>query len=181
VAIYALQPTWTCGKCGVEKPALGNFDMWNARGKRQISKRCRECINAGRRVGVWQIEHPRPCSGCQAEFRPAIHNQVYCPRCCRTNIRRTKAAAESARRARLRGASGRYNHHEFLEKCEAQGWLCAYCETPVAEQSASRDHDIPLSRGGSNDISNVVLACLSCNSRKNAMTGAEFRAKRALA
>jgi hypothetical protein len=35
-----------------------------------------------------------------------------------------------------------------------------------ARESLTRDHLIPLSRGGSNDWTNVVAACSPCNTRK---------------
>jgi 5-methylcytosine-specific restriction endonuclease McrA len=33
---------------------------------------------------------------------------------------------------------------------------------------------VPLSRGGTNDISNIVLACANCNLKKHTKTHAEF-------
>jgi hypothetical protein len=38
----------------------------------------------------------------------------------------------------------------------------------------TKDHDIPLSRGGGNGA-NVVWACYECNHVKGSMTGAEYR------
>lgn len=49
-------------------------------------------------------------------------------------------------------------------------YKCQYCGRPSAElklrESLTRDHLIPLSRGGSNEWTNVVTACSSCNTRK---------------
>lgn len=42
--------------------------------------------------------------------------------------------------------------------------VCIYCK---AETETTFDHVIPLSRGGADDISNQVPACLSCNSSKS--------------
>ena len=50
--------------------------------------------------------------------------------------------------------------------------LC--CEA-IEPETATRDHDIPRSRGGLNHPSNIVLACSTCNGAKKDMTGAEFR------
>src|SRR5205809_4098315 len=49
-------------------------------------------------------------------------------------------------------------------------YRCQYCGRTQAElrlrESLTRDHLIPLSRGGTNDWSNVVTACSACNTRK---------------
>jgi 5-methylcytosine-specific restriction endonuclease McrA len=49
-------------------------------------------------------------------------------------------------------------------------YRCQYCGRGTADlrprESLTRDHLIPLSRGGSNDWTNVVTACSPCNTRK---------------
>lgn len=49
-------------------------------------------------------------------------------------------------------------------------YQCQYCGRRAAElkprESLTRDHLIPMSRGGTNEWSNVVTACSSCNTRK---------------
>jgi hypothetical protein len=61
------------------------------------------------------------------------------------------------------------------------GSRCCYCDAnvalapPNAANRASRDHDIPLCRGGAKSGKNVVLSCAPCNWGKNHMTGDEFR------
>jgi 5-methylcytosine-specific restriction endonuclease McrA len=49
-------------------------------------------------------------------------------------------------------------------------YRCQYCGRGSVElkprESLTRDHVVPLSRGGSNDWTNVVTACSSCNTRK---------------
>ena len=49
-------------------------------------------------------------------------------------------------------------------------YRCQYCGRISAElkprESLTRDHLIPISRGGSNDWGNVVTACSPCNTRK---------------
>ena len=49
-------------------------------------------------------------------------------------------------------------------------YTCQYCARPQAalrvRECLTRDHVVPLSRGGTNDWTNVVTACSSCNTRK---------------
>jgi hypothetical protein len=50
--------------------------------------------------------------------------------------------------------------------------ICYYCGSP---DSLTIDHKIPLSRGGSNSLSNLVFACASCNFRKRTKLPEEFQ------
>jgi 5-methylcytosine-specific restriction endonuclease McrA len=49
-------------------------------------------------------------------------------------------------------------------------YLCMYCGQHFARHSLTRDHVLPLSRGGRDVWSNVVSACLPCNVRKGSRT-----------
>lgn len=51
--------------------------------------------------------------------------------------------------------------------------LCAYCVTAYPESKLTRDHVIPKSRGGADVFSNLVCACVGCNTRKGARTPEE--------
>ena len=50
------------------------------------------------------------------------------------------------------------------------GYRCQYCHRNQLDlrhrECLTRDHLIPLSRGGDNEWTNVVTACSSCNTRK---------------
>lgn len=50
------------------------------------------------------------------------------------------------------------------------GYMCQYCGRTASQlrtrESLTRDHVVPLSRGGTNAWTNVVTACSSCNTRK---------------
>lgn len=52
-------------------------------------------------------------------------------------------------------------------KCNGK---CAICGKPVKFKKMTIDHIMPLSRGGTNDIKNLQLACKRCNSMKSNMT-----------
>jgi len=44
--------------------------------------------------------------------------------------------------------------------------LCMYCGGQYRESSLTRDHVVPISKGGKDRWSNVVTACRNCNTRK---------------
>lgn len=48
--------------------------------------------------------------------------------------------------------------------------LCLYCGLQFSRGDLTRDHVIPLSKGGRDSWENVVSACLACNVRKGSRT-----------
>ena len=57
-----------------------------------------------------------------------------------------------------------------------QDGCCWYCGDDLAEGDTPHiDHQMPISRGGADDIANFVLSCGRCNIRKGAKTLEEFR------
>ena len=85
-----------------------------------------------------------------------------------------RSTCNQRRRALKRGAPGSHTTEQWLALIIEYDHKCAYCRDA---KSLTRDHVIPLSCGGSNDISNIVPACRSCNSSKHTKTGPEFVAQ----
>jgi 5-methylcytosine-specific restriction endonuclease McrA len=83
-----------------------------------------------------------------------------------------RRAKNQLRRAREVGAGGRFTAAEWQSLVARSESQCAYCGA-VAPLEA--DHRIPLSRGGSNSIDNILPACGPCNRKKRNLTEAEFR------
>lgn len=75
--------------------------------------------------------------------------------------------------------------------------LCRYCRIRLADEAdylwhydedgasytipagvgwATIDHVVPIARGGTNDLENLVLACSDCNTRKGTKAYSEFTA-----
>ena len=70
------------------------------------------------------------------------------------------------RYARLKGAEGKFTLEEWSQlKCE-HDYRCVHCGKSEQEVKLTKDHIIPLTKGGSNYIDNIQPLCQSCNSRK---------------
>ncbi len=61
------------------------------------------------------------------------------------------------------------------------GGVCQYCGDKVSHGSATFDHVVPRSHGGTSDWGNLVLCCYQCNKKKAARTpeqaGMKLRSK----
>lgn len=78
------------------------------------------------------------------------------------------------RRARVNEAEGFFTIEQWQQKLYYYGQRCIYCGLELDDNSITKDHKIPLSRGGSNWISNLAPACLTCNDSKGTKTYNEF-------
>ena len=76
----------------------------------------------------------------------------------------------STRLSEVRRAIALFGGKRLLADYYGRDRRCVYCGGPPE----SRDHVIPLSRGGSNNIGNLVPACHRCNNMKGDMTPQRF-------
>jgi hypothetical protein len=66
-----------------------------------------------------------------------------------------------------RGATRTLEANKIWEDIKAvYHFKCAYCG--VKDDNLTKDHIIPISKGGRDSMYNIVPACGSCNSKKNA-------------
>jgi hypothetical protein len=74
---------------------------------------------------------------------------------------------QHCRRARVRGCEGRHTNKEWQAVLLAHGNRCHWCGAKGTQQKPlTRDHYVPLCRGGTNAASNIVPSCLECNVKK---------------
>lgn len=76
---------------------------------------------------------------------------------------------------RRRSAGPAFTAAEWHSLVAQYGGACAYCGATTALEA---DHRVPICRGGSNSIDNILPACRPCNRGKGAMTEDEFRVRR---
>lgn len=81
----------------------------------------------------------------------------------RKNTERCKARSIEAMHLRRAIGPG-LKPHEWREILASHNGMCAYCKT---RPGVTRDHVVPVSRGGSHAPDNIVPACKRCNSSKN--------------
>lgn len=105
----------------------------------------------------------RSC-GCNKKYNNFRHGLSYTTEYAR--------ARHSKRKAHKLANGGSHTASEIRTTIESQNNKCYYCGKELI--SWHQDHKTPLSRGGSDDISNIAISCPSCNLRKRDRTEKEF-------
>jgi len=82
-------------------------------------------------------------------------------------------AKAQRRRAKLRSAGGSWSAGDVKAAIAAQAGRCWWCSKTL-KAGYHVDHRIPIAKGGSNDRSNIVIACAPCNRAKSAKMPWEF-------
>ena len=85
---------------------------------------------------------------------------------CKTHKIEYKAYSHK-RRARIKSNGGSYTKAEWLECLEFFDYKCAYSGEPLTMDDASVEHVIPVSKGGTSYISNLIPCVLKYNISKN--------------
>ena len=72
------------------------------------------------------------------------------------------------RRARKKGAEGRYRVSDVRKIYADQDGLCAACRCNLLESGSHVDHIMPIALGGTNWPDNIQILCPPCNLSKSA-------------
>jgi 5-methylcytosine-specific restriction endonuclease McrA len=97
----------------------------------------------------------------------------------RKNHPEKSAEQDLKRRVLEYNSKGSHTHQQWLARVELYGWKCFYCPKKLDNKTLTKDHRIPLNKGGSNWASNLVPACKSCNSSKQDKKPNEFKGRKA--
>jgi len=119
---------------------------------------CKLCNRA--RVREWRTENPERSRSAAKSWRDRNPDQM------RVQRRR--------RRSRKAGAQGQHSADDIKRLVHRFHGLCAYCGV---EPFNDIEHVVPLSRGGSDYIGNLLPACRTCNSKKHKKLLIEWKAE----
>lgn len=180
-----MNETKKCTKCGETKP-LSEFYTYTKKNKKNNTKKtyyrgaCKSCINNDN-TKYWQehrerlieysrkyyMEHPE----CRLKWNS--RHKDYCKEYNKKWLK-TKNGIEYAMRGRYKRRSilkDRINDltaEQWEEIKKSQNYTCLYCGKQEPEIKLTRDHIIPVSKGGHHTASNIQGLCRSCNSKKGA-------------
>jgi 5-methylcytosine-specific restriction endonuclease McrA len=123
----------------------------------------------------WRAAHPdkHRAEGRERYARHKDRLKVQIAAYHRANPDVVRAKREKHRALRI-GAEGFFTVEEWLALVTDYEHACAYCG---AIGPLEQDHRVPLGRGGTNWIANILPACRVCNARKHLRTEDEFRAR----
>lgn len=153
--------------------------------------------------GYWVRAHPgeirtltdgNPCRNCGKPLRGKRTDALFCSRNCKNKAKQALYRAENRYPlaeffARNPGKKSEYHNRRRSLKYGNSGYVevttkewaiilriyrhrCAYCG---AAEDLTQDHVVPLVKGGRHAPANIVPACRSCNSSKNARLLAVWR------
>lgn len=100
----------------------------------------------------------KTCIDCSAKFDcPSTHRRTQrCAQCSQVN----------------RGSISEEKRVKVWQKTMGQCW---YCGNNLDQSNFCIDHSIPLAKGGSNALGNLLPSCRRCNNEKYLKTADEYR------
>lgn len=142
-----------CSRCKEVKPKTSEFFVLRKNRANSFDSRCRVC--GTERYRIWRLENPDKMREAELRWRGEHPEKI--------------RKYTHDRKSKKRDLPGTYTHAEIEAQLKRQGGKCYYADCGHCDIKSSYEieHVIPITRSGSrNDISNIVLCCRSCNSKK---------------
>lgn len=180
-----------CTKCHKSLP-LSEFCK-QQRGKNELRTQCRQCRNIYRKKWrmehraehkekiaaydkKWRTEHKNKRNAYMKNYMKkmlTLHPEIY-----KKNLELQKAYRKTlnGKMTEARSKAKRKNSKSLVtlttedwnKILEIQKYRCAICKRRFSETlKPTRDHIIPLSKGGGLTFGNIMALCASCNSKKS--------------
>ena len=167
----------TCSTCKLSKP-VSEFRVCNTN-RSGYTPRCKECCRASARK--WHANNQEWIQAYEERHYEKLHhyrNEYSKKRNKRPDVidkrrerdKSPKALIYSRNRNAFRRAKREQGDvtPESLQRFLDSQSKCCYCHKPFnSKRKKTVDHVIPISKGGLHMMSNLAIACLSCNSSKN--------------
>ena len=159
----------------IETNCVGCKELFLVRenGKTKTSKEwCLICINNGKHKNTFTIKRVKVnCIDCNKEYIAGKQSK----RCIECNRIKQKEYRQNIKR-RVRRYGGIRIPYRSIDVFKRDKWICYICNKKTIsypkdgyhENGATIDHIIPLSLGGSDELSNIKTCCHKCNSVKSA-------------
>lgn len=181
-----IPPIRPCTQCKREYPRTAEFFVRDMRRKDGLAAHCKVCAHQyyvnhidelrergrvyGRQYRVDHLEKRRADNKEWAKNNPDKRRAIgrnYAKR----HPEKFRINANN-RAARKRQAEGKLTTAEIEAQAARQRNRCHYCNCIMTEiaglpNSQTIEHAIPITRGGRNSADNLVIACDTCNKRKN--------------
>lgn len=136
-----------CSGCKEWLPLTEDYFYKSATADFGFTSQCVMCITKGKKA--------------HREAHPEIYAAYY------ENNRDARRLQKHRRRAREKGSNGSYTAKQIQEQYKRQKGKCYWCSIKLQGKHYHVDHVVPVSRHGSNEISNLVVSCPTCNLRKH--------------
>jgi len=145
---------YNCDYCGKE------CEEKESHYKRKKRHFCSMQCYSAYRTNILSLTEQHAYKGVRKEGKSKqIYHRNYCK-----NHPENIAHLKANRYAREKGAVG---SHTLLQWQMLKLSYCYKCAICGEKKPLTKDHKIPLSKGGSNNIDNIQPLCRNCNSKKN--------------
>lgn len=174
-----------CDTCGTLTPK-------EARTARYIKTYCTELCRQWDQFGAWTTNLPPDhwailygktchspiryysydCAWCGHPSTSPHRDATYC------SDAHKRRARKQRRRATQFNSPGQHTWAQVTKLWTLFDRACAYCHTPTQLADIQAEHVHPLSKGGRNDVGNILPSCAACNSDKRDLLLTEWNADR---